>query len=171
MPHLQSLSVDGLNTEFGPELLKLKNLQHLEMGSSKVCHLQNITGRFFENVPFLRSFYLIECHSLTYINPAAFSKVNLQTLTFQSLPNYDLYDALNVLIGLQNSSLTELRLIHLYNNTFYCKALRDEDAKYFSYLTLEVLDLTDNLLIYISKTVIDNLPNSLQILVLRNNRL
>ncbi|CAL1548340.1 unnamed protein product, partial [Lymnaea stagnalis] len=171
MAHLQSLSVDGLNTEFGPELLTLRNLQHLEIGSNQFCKLRNIPVTFFENVPFLKSFYLMECYSLTYINPAAFSKVNLQTLTFQSLPNYDLYDALNVLIGLQNSSLTVLRLVHLYNNTFECKTLRADHARYLSNLTLEVLDLSDNWLIYISSDFIDLLPRSINKLILKDNRL
>ncbi|CAL1539900.1 unnamed protein product, partial [Lymnaea stagnalis] len=168
--NLQSLKVDGLNTSFGSGVKSLKHLRHVMIGSIwQLCFLKTINSTFFINLPLLRSLEISYC-PLSCVDPMAYKKVNLTSLSLSYLLKYDLYTALNDLRGFQNSSLKNLTLINLYNRLWPCRYLNGSNAKYLKNIALEMLDLSDNQLAFLSDDFANSLPQTLRILILRNNR-
>ncbi|CAL1539901.1 unnamed protein product [Lymnaea stagnalis] len=170
--NLQSLKVDGLNTSFGSGINSLKHLSHVMISSSGLsrhCHLKTINSTFFMNLPHLKSLEIASC-PLSIVDPMAYKKVNLTSLSLSYLSKYDLFKAFDDLIGFQNSSLKNLTFIHLYHRAFPCRFLNEANAKYLQNIALEVLDLSDNRLALLGNDFAHRLPLTLRRLILRNNR-
>ncbi|KAK0055051.1 toll-like receptor 3 [Biomphalaria pfeifferi] len=171
LTNLQSLSSDALlNCTFGPQLQSLKHLKELHLGTN--CRLKNLTRDFFQYIPYLNTFVISGC-KLFYIDPEAYSNVpNLHTLELSHTSHtYDLYEAFEHLIGLQNSSLKVLRLKFMYRTHFPCRELHAQHAKYLQHIALEELDLSQNRIALIGLDFIRLLPRTLKKFVLNYNKI
>ncbi|CAL1539899.1 unnamed protein product [Lymnaea stagnalis] len=170
--NLKSLKIDGLNTTFGSGVRSLKHLHFVTITSSwptKICYLKTINSTFFINLPYLKKLEISFC-PISQVDPLAYKKVNLTSLSFSFLNQYDLYKAFDDLSGFQNSSLKNLTFIHLYLSAMPCRYLNSAQAKYLQNIALEVLDLSDNRLALLGEDFASSLPQTLRILILRNNR-
>ncbi|KAH9503895.1 hypothetical protein Btru_064096 [Bulinus truncatus] len=155
------------------QVISLKKLTSLSFSSYPgSCNIRNITEDFLENTPHLTTLVICGC-SMYHISPLVYANVrNLKTLQISdSSQSYDLFEALDHLQGLVNSSLKTLRLISLAQYVSLFRLLRKEQAKYLQYIALDELDLTHNNIAVICNDFADRLPISLKRLILTGNNL
>ncbi|GFO33467.1 PiggyBac transposable element-derived protein 4-like [Plakobranchus ocellatus] len=173
LKNLQKLVIDGLHSpaNFGPELRSLRSFNALEFGThGGKCYLVNITETIFENIPYLNYLALEKCN-LKEFHANVYKKIpHLSSLTIHNAGQaYPLFQALEDLKGLQNSSLKSLSFNHMYHTSLPCVVLKAEQARYLHNIALEELDLSFNHITFLQHDFNEKLPRSLKRLLLRNN--
>ncbi|XP_013084288.2 toll-like receptor 4 [Biomphalaria glabrata] len=174
LSQLTSLYIDvNLNSSLDQEWKKIKKLTTLFFGGHiGICNLRKIHRDFLANSPYLKTLILYGCN-FHELDPAVFLGVkHLETLEINKIfLNYDLYQALNDLRGLVNSSLRNLTLISLSRGRYLCRSLSGKHAAYLQHLSLEELNLSENSIALIEEDFAILLPKTLKRFVLMDNKL
>ncbi|CAG5121970.1 unnamed protein product [Candidula unifasciata] len=175
LTNLTVLSIAGISGKvtLGPEMKNLTKLVRLHVGYSlsKQCCIKDIPDSFLENVPYLQAVRFSKC-PLRSVNATVYRNVkHLRSLEIISTYPYDIFEALDGLVELQNSSLKTLRLIGLIKRGCPFICLYGQHARYLKNINLEVIDLSDNRVGYMDMEFITALPHTLTSLVLHGNEL
>lgn len=169
---LRELSIDGVQIgRFETNLTALRNMSKLSIGLDGHCAIKNLSEDYFVGFPNLKSVHLAQCapHNISHLVFAANKVLENLKYTGTSYIFEDLFDSLS---GLQNSSLKSLSInsVAKFAKRTACRQLGKDQAKYIKNMhNLEELNLENNLVSYIQKDFLSNLPMSLKKLSFRMN--
>ncbi|XP_061176379.1 toll-like receptor 4 [Saccostrea echinata] len=174
--NLYSLSILKMNgipsTKFGKSFLHLNKLKFLDMsGTVGICNLEYIDSQMFANFPFLEVLDLSHCN-VKDIDKGSFSNIpKLQHLNISYNRQLGFASLPNITYNLNKTKLKSLSI-----NGVNCRAGVGTGIKCFHLLSLKDTNLTElyiasNRLEYFAPGVLRNLPKTLEILSVAENKL
>ena len=173
---LRRLWLDGYPRSLGPGFVSLTQLSHLSFSGNGVSHCSmgsKIPPDFFNNLSSKQPLHInmSEC-SFHTIPPALFKSLpNIYSLDL-SLNDYLLIDGFEKASeGLQNSTLTVLNISDIVNPWMIYSEIKNTTFRYLKHTSLKVLMVKDCSLINIAPKAILDLPQSVEFINFRGNKI
>ena len=171
MSKLESLSLDGVpNASFNTSYLDLQHLTRLRMsGQCGFCDVRELTNSTFENLPNLKVLDLSNC-TVTNVHAGTFKMLqNLNWLDLSLNRQLGFTPLRNISYSLKFTMIDFLNISNVYNTFGPSTTVRRRDVCYLRNTTLRELVVDSNRIRLFETNVALLMPDTLQVLHVRDN--
>ena len=175
LSRLQNLTMDGLNWTFGnvsfsKNFSKLEKLETVEITGH--CYIPNITLNMFRHLSQIKHLKINGSCSVGNVENGSFAELKaLETLDISSNRNLTLRNLGNISYGLQNTNIQSLDLSAVNKVVGLCYRVCMQDILPLRNTSLKRLYLDSNSLVGFQFQTIAQLPSSLELLSLKDNKI